>query len=95
MANKPTQHDHRISKFESRKYTLAFYVVIIASLAWIIPPIISFLFFSDNNPLILMTAVEWISICSSTYLFYSGANLVGQHLDNSQTKTNNSINQEQ
>jgi hypothetical protein len=72
-----------MGKINGRKYALSFYVIIVASVAWILPPVISALFMKEgSSPLVLMSAVEWISICSSTLVFYASSNLVGQHLDN-------------
>jgi hypothetical protein len=66
-----------MDKFDSRKYVLALYTMIVSSAAFILPPVLTFWW--KDQPLILMGAVEYASMMTGTLCLYFGANVVAKY----------------
>lgn len=62
------------NKYDSRKYKITKNVLIAATVAFIVPPLVTFWFFPQ--PLTLMTSVEWISLVTGTMAIYNGSNVI-------------------
>lgn len=62
-----------MNKYDSRKYRLAKYTMIAATLLAAVPPLFTMWFL--NEPMTLLTGSEWGAIVSAALLFYSGANV--------------------
>ncbi len=62
------------NKYDSRKYKLTKGILIASTLAFIIPPVLTFWFLPQ--PLVLMSAVEYISLVTGTLAIYNGSNVI-------------------
>jgi hypothetical protein len=66
-----------MDKFDSRKYTLALYTMVVSSVAFLLPPILTFWW--KDQPLVLMGAIEYASIMTGTLALYFGANVAAKY----------------
>jgi len=63
----------KTSKFDSRKYTLAFYTILSATVMTLLPPVLTFWW---TDTLTIMSGTEWSAFVGTALLFYGGQNVM-------------------
>jgi len=63
------------AQYPSRKWSLILLVVIVATIAAFLPPIISAWLLGAAKPLVILTGTEWVSIVTLSVSAYFGANV--------------------
>ena len=82
----------RRSKFEYKKFTLAFYVLTVATITAFVVPIVAMVF---GKTLSLMTATEWISVVVTTLAFFNASDVVDKKLNGAQDQVPENTNKDE
>jgi len=74
----------------SRKWVLALMVIIIATVAAFVPPLLSTWVFKDTSRVVILTGTEWVSVITLVTGAYIGGNVWQRkvEIENGKTKEN-------
>jgi hypothetical protein len=72
----------KYNKFNSRKWKLVLLVLILATLGFLAPPLLSAWVFKAAEALVLITGTEWVSVVTLVVSAYFGANVFQKKIEN-------------
>ena len=68
-----------LSKFDSRKFMIAFYTISLAAVIAFVPPMVTF--WAVKGPMILLTGAQFSGISSIVCALYKGSDLLDKYLN--------------
>lgn len=72
------------SQYPSRKWKLIMMVVIVATVAAFLPPLVSAWLMGTDKPLVILSGTEWVSVVTISISAYFGANVWQKHVQRRQ-----------
>lgn len=67
-------------QYPSRKWKLIMLVVIVATVAAFLPPLVSAWLMGADKPLVILSGTEWVSVVTISISAYFGANVWQKHV---------------